>query len=112
MEKRVIEGERAIPVHGQPTIVAEQTKVRSTNPATPVAAMGHYPFYVAPGQTFSQRIAIVVLVGNQPFGFLPRPAPRRGPDRGIPPPFNHVIRDSNPTFQDKSILWSTECNSF
>ena len=40
MEKGVVDGQGAIPAHGQPAVVAEPSESALDHPATPVAAQG------------------------------------------------------------------------
>ena len=73
MEKRVVDGEGAIPAHNQPAVIAEPSEGALDNPATSVtaqgaailrrrlaaaAAMGRDQFDVASRQSSPQRVAM------------------------------------------------------
>jgi len=96
MEKGIVDGEGTIPAHHQSAIVADPGEGALYNPATPVAAqrttilrrwfaavptVRRDQLDVAVCQPGSQWIAVVALVGDHPLRLLPRPAPRRNPDR-------------------------------
>ena len=88
MKERFINRNIPIPTDDQPAEIAQPRKrpFRFVSPFIPshlasililtllvIAAIGTNQVDAAFGQTFPQRVAVVSLVGDQPFGIFPRP---------------------------------------
>ena len=88
MEKRVVDGERSIPSHDQPKVIADPSEGAHDNPARPETAQGatvlrrrlaaaatvaRDQFDVTPRQPSPQKVAIIALVGDYLLKLLTGP---------------------------------------